>query len=66
MKALKRDPQTGDIDKDNPFGAVIKQGGQSGPKSKGKVSSRNEPLREEGDWDNGRESVESGALQAEA
>ena len=38
MKPLKTDPQTGEVDKDNPFGAVIKDGGQI-LDSKGKVSS---------------------------
>ena len=50
LKPLKRDPQTGEVDKDNPFGAVIKAGGQILGKD-GKVSSAMNIINEEGDWD---------------
>jgi len=50
MKELKKDPRTGEIDKDNPFGAVIKEGGQILGKN-GKVSSAMNIINEEGDWD---------------
>jgi hypothetical protein len=50
MKPLKRDPETGEVDKDNPFGAVIKQGGQILDKD-GKVTSSMNLINEEGDWD---------------
>src|SRR6266571_5285093 len=50
LKPLKKDPETGEVDKDNPFGAVIKEGGQILDKH-GKVSSAMNIINEEGDWD---------------
>jgi len=50
MKELKRDPKTGEVDKDNPFGAVIKEGGQI-LDHRGKVTSTMNIVNEEGDWD---------------
>jgi DNA-binding CsgD family transcriptional regulator len=49
MKELKRD-HTGQVDKDNPFGAVIKEGGQL-LDHHGKVTSAMNIVNEEGDWD---------------
>ena len=50
MKPLKRNPETGEVDKDNPFGAVIKKGGQILDEH-GKVVSAMNIVNEEGDWD---------------
>ena len=62
LKPLKKDPETGEIDKTNPFGALIKAGGQvyyDDPNGKyinpdtgnpANISVVNK-LREEGDWD---------------
>ena len=61
MKPLKTDPQTGGIDKDNPFGAVIKEGGQI-LDDKGKVSSSMNLLWEEGDWDTWSKTLSSQVL----
>ena len=49
LKPLKRDKE-GEVDKGNPFGAMIKDGGQI-LDSKGKVSSAMNIVNEEGDWD---------------
>lgn len=53
LKPLKINEETGKIDKDNPFGALIKRGGQYeyiGDDGKSHLSPINK-LREEGDWD---------------
>lgn len=50
MKPLKKDPNTGEVDKDLPFGAVIKEGGQILGKD-GKPKSVMNLINEEGDWD---------------
>jgi hypothetical protein len=50
MKALKRDKETGEIDKDFPFGAVIKPNGQILGKD-GRPKSVMNLVNEEGDWD---------------
>lgn len=50
MKPLKRDKETGEVDRDLPFGAVIKEGGQILGKD-GKPKSVMNLLNEEGDWD---------------
>ncbi len=52
FKAMKRDKETGQVDKDNPFGALIKENGQSyyvGDDGKKHLSPINK-IREEGDW----------------
>jgi len=49
MKELKKDPKTGEVDKDNPFGAVIKKNGQI-LDDKGNVTSAMNLINEEGDW----------------
>lgn len=49
MKELKRDKDTGEVDKGNPFGAVIKLGGQLKDKD-GNVTSAMNLVNEEGDW----------------
>ncbi len=54
LKPLKINGETGKIDKDNPFGALIKRGGQyeyEGDDGKMHLSPINK-LSEEGDWDN--------------
>lgn len=50
LKPLKKDKETGEVDQNNPFGAVIKKGGQILDKD-GKVSSAMNLINEEGDWD---------------
>jgi len=65
MKPLKRDPQTGEVDRDNPFGAVIKNGGQILDKD-GKVSSAMNLLNEEGDWDKWSKNLSSQVLSKQS
>jgi hypothetical protein len=65
MKPLKRDPQTGEIDKDNPFGAVIKEGGQVLGKN-GKVKSAMNIINEEGDWDKWSKNLSSQVLSKQS
>ena len=53
LKPLKINAETGKVDQDNPFGALIKRGGQyeyTGSDGKQHLSPINK-LREEGDWD---------------
>lgn len=50
MKPLKRDKETGEVDKDLPFGSIIKEGGQILGKD-GKPKSVMNLVNEEGDWD---------------
>jgi hypothetical protein len=50
MKSLKTDKTTGKVDQENPFGAVIKEGGQLLGKD-GKPKSVMNIVNEEGDWD---------------
>jgi DNA-binding CsgD family transcriptional regulator len=50
MKELKRVKETGEVDHENPFGAMIKEGGQI-LDSKGKPTSVMNIVNEEGDWD---------------
>ena len=49
MKPLKKDKETGEVDKFNPFGAIIKDGGQILGKD-GKPKSVMNLVNEEGDW----------------
>ncbi len=51
MKELKRDKETGEVDQSNPFGAMIKEGGQILDQH-GKPTSVMNLVNEEGDWDN--------------
>lgn len=63
LKELKK-TKDGEIDKDNPFGAVIKPGGQSyyiGKDGKEHLRVINK-LKEEGDWDNYKDSISSQML----
>lgn len=50
MKPLVRDPATGKVDKDNPFGAVVKQLGDLQPDGSKKLTSAMNLVNEEGDW----------------
>jgi hypothetical protein len=49
MKPLKKDKETGEVDKFNPFGALIKDGGQILGKDHKPTSVMN-LVNEEGDW----------------
>lgn len=64
LKELKRD-DAGNVDKDNPFGAVIKEGGQLLGKD-GKVSSALNKVNEEGDWDNWSRNISSQVLSKQS
>jgi hypothetical protein len=61
LKELKRNKDTGEVDKDNPFGAVIKEGGQILGKN-GKVESAMNIVNEEGDWDKWSKNISSQVL----
>lgn len=61
MKDLKKDKDTGEVDQSNPFGAVIKVGGQILGKD-GKPSSVMNLVNEEGDWDNWSRKISSQVL----
>src|SRR4051812_41217175 len=50
MKPLKKDKETGEVDQLNPFGALIKDGGQI-LDAHGKPTSVMNIVNEEGDWD---------------
>lgn len=54
LKELKRDPETGEVDKDNPFGAVIKRQLLD---EHNKVKSAMNIVNEEGDWDKWSKSI---------
>lgn len=61
LKPLKINEQTGKIDQDNPFGALIKRGGQYeyvGDDGKTHLSPINK-LREEGEWDSWSKNLSS-------
>lgn len=61
LKPLKINSETGKIDKDNPFGALIKRGGQYeyiGDDGKKHLSPINK-LREEGDWESWSKNLSS-------
>lgn len=64
MKPLKRNTDTGEIDKDNPFGAAIKAGGQMLEQTPTgvKVTSVMNRLRDEGDWDDWNKALPSQML----
>jgi|tagenome__1003787_1003787.scaffolds.fasta_scaffold20990117_2 hypothetical protein len=61
MKPLKRDPETGEVDKDNPFGSVLKLDGQILDEH-GKVTSSMNLIYEEGDWDKWSRTLSSQVL----
>jgi hypothetical protein len=61
MKTMKKDPNTDKIDPDNPFGAVIKEGGQI-LGSNGKPKSVMNIVNEEGDWDKWSRNISSQVL----
>ena len=65
MKPLKRVKETGEIDRDNPFGAVIKDGGQILGKD-GKVSSAMNIINEEGDWNTWSRNLSSQVLSKQS
>ena len=65
MKPLKRDKETGEVDKDLPFGAVIKEGGQILGKD-GKPTSVMNLIHEEGDWDTWSKSLSSQMLSKQS
>lgn len=64
LKELKRDAN-GNVDKDNPFGAVIKEGGQILGKD-GKVKSAMNIVNEEGDWGNWSRNISSQVLSKQS
>lgn len=65
MKELKRDKETGEVDRDLPFGAVIKDGGQILGKN-GKPKSVMNLINEEGDWDNWSRNLSSQVLSKQS
>jgi len=65
MKPLKRVKETGEIDPDNPFGAVIKKDGQILDKH-GKVSSAMNIINEEGDWNKWSKNISSQVLSKQS
>jgi len=65
MKTLKKDKETGEVDQDNPFGAMIKDGGQILGKD-GKPKSVMNLVNEEGDWDTWSRSVSSQVLSKQS
>lgn len=65
LKPLKVDKATGEIDKENPFGAAIKLGGQILDKN-GKVSSAMNIINEEGDWDKWSKNISSQVLSKQS
>jgi hypothetical protein len=65
LKPLKRDNLTGEVDKELPFGALIKDGGQILDKN-GKVSSVMNIINEEGDWDKWSRTLSSQVLSKQS
>ena len=65
MKPLKRDKETGEVDKDLPFGSVIKDGGQILDKH-GKPTSVMNLINEEGDWDKWSRNLSSQVLSKQS
>ena len=61
MKSLKTDKSTGKVDQSNPFGAVIKEGGQQLGKD-GKPKSVMNIVNEEGDWGSWSKKISSQVL----
>lgn len=65
MKPLKRDKATGEVDTFNPFGAIIKDGGQI-LGSDGKPKSVMNLVNEEGDWDKWSKAISSQVLSKQS
>lgn len=65
MKPLKKDKETGEVDKDLPFGSVIKEGGQILDKH-GNVKSSMNLIYEEGDWDTWSKTLSSQVLSKQS
>jgi hypothetical protein len=65
MKPLKKDKQTGEVDRDLPFGSVIKDGGQILDKH-GNVTSVMNLINEEGDWDKWSKNLSSQVLSKQS
>ena len=65
MKELKKDKETGEVDKDLPFGAIIKEGGQLLGKN-GKPKSVMNLINEEGDWDKWSKTISSQVLSKQS
>jgi DNA-binding CsgD family transcriptional regulator len=65
MKPLKKDKETGEIDKDLPFGSVIKEGGQILDKH-GNPKSVMNLINEEGDWDTWSKNLSSQVLSKQS
>lgn len=65
MKTMNKDKVTGEIDRDNPFGAVIKEGGQI-LSDKGKPKSAINIVNEEGDWDKWSRNISSQVLSKQS
>ena len=65
LKTMNTDKITGKIDQDNPFGAVIKEGGQL-LDSKGKPKSVMNIVNEEGDWDKWSRNISSQVLSKQS
>lgn len=65
MKELNVVKETGKVDQDNPFGAVIKMGGQQ-LDSKGKPKSVMNIVNEEGDWDKWSRNISAQVLSKQS
>jgi hypothetical protein len=65
LKPLKLD-ETGTIDKDNPFGAVVNQIKDFGPDGKARVTSAMNIVNEEGDWGEWSKSLSSQMLSKQS
>jgi hypothetical protein len=65
MKPLKRDKNTGEVDRDLPFGSVIKDHGQILGKD-GKPKSVMNLINEEGDWDKWSKNISSQVLSKQS
>lgn len=67
FKELKRDPETGEVDKDNPFGAVIdRQIMVKDSKGNNKVTSAMNIVNETGDWDKWSRNLSSQMLSKQS
>jgi hypothetical protein len=66
MKPLKRDKETGEVDKLLPFGSMLKREGGQILDQHGKVSSAMNLLNEEGDWDTWSRTISSQVLSKQS
>lgn len=66
MKPLKRDKETGEVDKDLPFGAMIKENGGQLLGKNGKPRSVMNLVNEEGDWDTWSKTLSRQVLSKQA